>query len=53
LARYETLAGKPLEGTRVETLRDIGMIEIEKSRLRVLPQGRMVLNSVLSELLVD
>ncbi|SMP06083.1 radical SAM family heme chaperone HemW [Shimia sagamensis] len=53
LARYEALAGKPLEGARVETLRDIGMIEIEKSRLRVLPQGRMVLNSVLSELLVD
>jgi oxygen-independent coproporphyrinogen-3 oxidase len=53
LTRYEELAGKPIEGTRVETLRDIGMIEIEKSRLRVLPQGRMVLNSVLSELLVD
>ncbi|MGR3636758.1 MAG: radical SAM family heme chaperone HemW [Shimia sp.] len=53
LTRYEALAGKPLEGSRVETLRDIGMIEIEKSRLRVLPQGRMVLNSVLAELLVD
>lgn len=53
LSRYEALAEKPLEGPRVDTLRDIGMIEIEKSRLRVLPQGRMVLNSVLSELLVD
>ncbi|WP_299423206.1 radical SAM family heme chaperone HemW [uncultured Shimia sp.] len=53
LSRYEALAGKPLEGTRVDTLQDIGMIEIKKSRLRVLPQGRMVLNSVLSELLVD
>ncbi|MFY0659644.1 MAG: coproporphyrinogen III oxidase [Shimia sp.] len=53
LSRYEALAEKPLEGPRVDTLRDIGMIEIEKSRLRVLPQGRMVLNSILSELLVD
>ncbi|NKW91454.1 coproporphyrinogen III oxidase [Rhodobacteraceae bacterium R_SAG9] len=53
LKRYEALAGKPIEGDRVATLQDIGMIEIEKSRLRVLPQGRMVLNSVLSELLVD
>ncbi len=53
LARYQTLAGKPLAGTRVETLIDIGMIEVENSCLRVLPQGRMVLNSVLSELLVD
>ncbi|MCP4205805.1 MAG: coproporphyrinogen III oxidase [Shimia sp.] len=53
LQRYESMAGKPIEGTRVATLQDIGMIEIENSRLRVLPQGRMVLNSVLSELLVD
>ncbi len=53
LKRYEALAGKPVEGNRVATLQDIGMIDIEKSRLRVLPQGRMVLNSVLSELLVD
>ena len=53
LKRYEALAGKPIEGTRVATLQDIGMIKIENSRLRVLPQGRMVLNSVLSELLVD
>ena len=53
LKRYEALAGKPIEGDRAATLQDIGMIEIEKSRLRVLPQGHMVLNSVLSELLVD
>lgn len=53
LKRYEALAGKPIEGTRASNLQNIGMIEIENSRLRVLPQGRMVLNSVLSELLVD
>ncbi len=53
LGRYEALSGSPLEGNRVDTLIDIGMIEIENSTLRVLPQGRMVLNSVLSELLVD
>ena len=53
LNRYETLAGKPIDGRRVETLIDIGMIERDARHLRVLPEGRMVLNSVLSELLVD
>ncbi len=53
LARYEELAGRPLEGTRLDNLIEIGMIEKDMRRLRVLPQGRMVLNSVLSELLVD
>jgi oxygen-independent coproporphyrinogen-3 oxidase len=53
LRRYEALAGKPIDGRRVETLIDIGMIERDERHLRVLPEGRMVLNSVLSELLVD
>ncbi len=53
LSRYAALAGKPLEGERVENLIDLGIIKREGDILRVLPQGRMVLNSVLAELLVD
>ncbi|MBO9473705.1 coproporphyrinogen III oxidase [Shimia sp. R10_1] len=53
LNRYEALAGRPLEGKRVDNLIDIGMIARDVRHLRVLPEGRMVLNSVLSELLVD
>lgn len=53
LSRYEALAGRPLEGRRMENLIDLGMIARSGDTLRVLPQGRMVLNSVLAELLVD
>ncbi|TCK99821.1 oxygen-independent coproporphyrinogen-3 oxidase [Shimia isoporae] len=53
LSRYEALAGQPLEGRRMESLFDLGMIAREGDTLRVLPQGRMVLNSVLAELLAD
>ncbi|WP_422048522.1 radical SAM family heme chaperone HemW [Shimia sp.] len=53
LARYEALSGHALEGPRVDHMVEIGMIEKTARHLRVLPQGRMVLNSVLSELLVD
>jgi oxygen-independent coproporphyrinogen-3 oxidase len=37
----------------MQNLLDLGMIEKNRDQLRVLPQGRMVLNSVLAELLVD
>lgn len=53
LSRYEALAGQPLEGRRMENLIDLGMIARSGDNLRVLPQGRMVLNSVLAELLAD
>ncbi|WP_270725223.1 radical SAM family heme chaperone HemW [Shimia sp. Alg240-R146] len=52
LARYEALAGRPLKGDRVDTLTDLGMISVEADRMCVQPKGRMVLNSVLAELLV-
>ena len=51
LLRYERLAGEPLRADKVDVLHEIGMINIENQRLTVTPQGRMVLNSVLSELL--
>lgn len=53
LLRYQKLAGKPLDESKVDALLEIGMITVENQRLRVLPQGRMVLNSVISELLMD
>lgn len=53
LARFTALSGTTVSGPRVEVLRELGMISLEKQRLTVLPKGRMVLNSVLSELLVD
>ena len=53
LLRYERLAGAPLRADKVDALREIGMVIVENQRLTVTPQGRMVLNSVLSELLSD
>lgn len=53
LDRYQTLAGKPLGHDRVDALRELGLISISDQRLAVLPKGRMVLNSVISELLRD
>ncbi|CUH51475.1 radical SAM family heme chaperone HemW [Shimia marina] len=53
LRRYEALSGTRLRGARVEGLQELGLIELSAQQLKVLPQGRMVLNSVLAELLVD
>lgn len=53
LSRYEALAGHKLNETKVDALREMGMIYTENQRLKVKPKGRMVLNAVLSELLVD
>ncbi|MDO6523390.1 radical SAM family heme chaperone HemW [Shimia thalassica] len=53
LSRYEGLAGHKLNEAKVDALREMGMICTENQRLKVKPKGRMVLNAVLSELLVD
>ncbi|WP_299349209.1 radical SAM family heme chaperone HemW [uncultured Shimia sp.] len=53
LTRYDLLAGRPLKEDKLRVLRELEMICVENQRLKVLPKGRMVLNSVLSELLVD
>ncbi|MBO9476146.1 coproporphyrinogen III oxidase [Shimia sp. R11_0] len=53
LRRYEALSGTGLGGARVEGLQELGLIELSGHQLKVLPQGRMVLNSVLAELLVE
>ncbi|PSL17967.1 radical SAM family heme chaperone HemW [Shimia abyssi] len=53
LSRYRALSEVELSEDRITYLQDIGTISIDRQRLRVLPKGRMVLNSVLAELLVD
>ncbi|MBR9650427.1 radical SAM family heme chaperone HemW [Thalassovita aquimarina] len=51
--RYTALAGQPLNAGKLSYLTDIGMITPSASNLRVTDQGRMVLNAVIRELLVD
>ena len=51
--RYRALAGQPVNHEKMAYLADIGMIEASAHNLRVTDQGRMVLNAVIRELLVD
>lgn len=53
LIRYNALSGRDLCGPKVDALRELGMITMDSQRLMVLPKGRMVLNSVISELLLE
>ncbi len=53
LRRYEALSKRILAGRRVDTLLEIGLICVQNQRLTVTPAGRVLLNSVLAELLVD
>ncbi|MEP2531660.1 radical SAM family heme chaperone HemW [Shimia sp.] len=53
LGRYQSLAGREMSGNRVDALLELGLISIDNQRLKVQPSGRMVLNSVLTELLLD
>ena len=53
LRRYQSLSGHKLAGPRVDKLLEHGLICIENQRLVVNPAGRILLNSVLTELLVE
>jgi len=52
-ARYTRLSGKPLDPVRLEHLAELGMINLAPDRVAATREGRMVLNSVLSELLAN
>ena len=52
MTRYAQLSGTALDASVINGLRDIGMVSTDGSRLRATPQGRMVLNAVLRELIV-
>ncbi|TMM52607.1 radical SAM family heme chaperone HemW [Sulfitobacter sabulilitoris] len=51
LARYANLNGSPLPRERLDALTDLGIIETQKSKIKVTDQGFMVLNAVIRELL--
>lgn len=52
-SRFQELAGRNLTPTRLNDLTQMGMINIKGDRLTATPQGRVVLNAVLRELLAD
>ncbi|WP_050928836.1 radical SAM family heme chaperone HemW [Aestuariivita boseongensis] len=49
-ARYEALAGHPLDQATLDHLTDIGMIRANRKKIIVSDQGFMVLNSVIAAL---
>ena len=50
ISRYERLAGEPLCADRIDRLEDLGLIRVTDGRLIASDSGRVVLNSVLREL---
>jgi len=53
LDRHSALAQKPLSPSKIQELCNLGMLDLDGSRLRATSQGRAVLNAVLRELLTD
>ena len=53
LERWHALSGRHLNEDSLAHLCDIGMLSREGSRLRATTEGRMVLNTLLAEILVD
>jgi oxygen-independent coproporphyrinogen-3 oxidase len=53
MQRFETLSRTHLSNDKIRDLANMGMIAQNGDRLRATPQGRVVLNAVLRELLVD
>lgn len=53
LDRWHALSGRHLNEDSLAHLCDIGMLSREGSRLRATTEGRMVLNTLLAEILVD
>ncbi|MCQ0091452.1 coproporphyrinogen III oxidase [Roseovarius sp. M141] len=51
--RYENLAKAPLDPSVIARLTDLGMVQFDGTTLAATAQGRMLLNSVITELLPD
>jgi oxygen-independent coproporphyrinogen-3 oxidase len=51
--RFTRLAGHPLPEDKLRYLSDIGMVEYGPEHLRATAEGRMVLNTILKDLMVD
>lgn len=52
-SRYENMAGQPLNADKLRYLTEIGMIRETRHSVQVTEEGRMVLNAIIKELLVD
>ncbi|PQO24430.1 coproporphyrinogen III oxidase [Rhodobacteraceae bacterium WD3A24] len=52
-ARFERLAGAPLDPSAIARLEDLGLVETAPGRLTCTQHGRLLLNAVLRELLAD
>ncbi len=52
ISRFERLASAPLDPAALTHLQEIGMIIAENDRIRATVQGRMVLNSIIRDLLL-
>jgi putative oxygen-independent coproporphyrinogen III oxidase len=53
LDRHSALAQKPPSPSKIQELCNLGMLDLDGSRLRATSQGRAVLNAVLREILTD
>jgi oxygen-independent coproporphyrinogen-3 oxidase len=53
LQRFNQIGGKPLNPRTLQELEDMGMIKNEKPYLKATRAGRLVLNAVIAELLLD
>lgn len=53
MARFEALGGKPLDPATLKDLEQMGMITVESPYVKATHQGRLVLNAVIAELLLD
>jgi oxygen-independent coproporphyrinogen-3 oxidase len=51
--RYENMAGQPLNADKLRYLTEIGMIRETRHSVQVTEEGRMVLNAIIKELLVE
>ncbi len=52
LDRYERLTGSPLDSGKIAGLKSLGLIKREGSRLYATPDGRKLLNAVITALSV-
>jgi oxygen-independent coproporphyrinogen-3 oxidase len=53
LDRHAAMAGRGIPESRLATLSDLGLVHCTEGRLKTTPAGRMVLNSVLKDLVSD
>ena len=53
LQRFNQIGGKPLNPRTLQELEDMGMIKNEKPYLKATRAGRLVLNALIAELLLD